>query len=141
MAATLRLVSATLRVRSAMLRARDSSVMAPPDGDAASERTDDAGSLPAAEAGSKPAAGAMTGGTDGAGGGPDIADTKLLGFLALTGCRDERERTGLGYGGGGERTAARWNSRLLEEAGNKSLISLPLFRRGDYIFIVLRLYQ
>jgi hypothetical protein len=29
---------------------------------------------------------------------------------------------------GGERTAAAaWNSRLLEEAGNKSLISLPLF--------------
>jgi hypothetical protein len=45
MAVTLWLVSATLRVR-------ESSVMAPPDGDAASERTDDAGSLPAAEAGS-----------------------------------------------------------------------------------------
>jgi hypothetical protein len=43
---------------------------------------------------------------------------------------------------GGERTsAAWWNSRLLEEAENKSLISLPLFRRGDYIFIVLGLYQ
>jgi hypothetical protein len=43
---------------------------------------------------------------------------------------------------GGERTAAAaWNSQLLEEAGNKSLISLPLFRRGDYIFIVLGLYQ
>jgi hypothetical protein len=43
---------------------------------------------------------------------------------------------------GGESTAAaRWNSRLLEEAGNKSLISLPLFRMGDYIFIVLGLYQ
>jgi hypothetical protein len=82
MSATLRLVSATLRVRSAMLRARDSSVMAPPDGDAASERTDDVGSLPAAEAGSEPAAGAMAGGTDSAGGGPE-ADTKLLGFLAL----------------------------------------------------------
>jgi hypothetical protein len=79
MAATLRLVSATLWVRSAMLRARDLSVMAPPDGDAVSERTDDAGSLPAAEADSEPVAG----GTDGAGGGPDIADTKLLGFLAL----------------------------------------------------------
>jgi hypothetical protein len=76
MAATLRLVSATLRVRSA-------SVMTPQDGDAASERTDDAGSFPAAEAGSEPAAGAMAGGTDGVGGGPDIADTKLLGFLAL----------------------------------------------------------
>jgi hypothetical protein len=83
MAATLRLVSATLRVRSAMLRARESSVMTPPDGDAASERTDDAGSLPAAEAGSEPTVGAMAGGTDGAGGGPNIADTKLLGFLAL----------------------------------------------------------
>jgi hypothetical protein len=83
MATTLRLVSATLRVRSAMLRARDSSVMAPPDGDAASERTDDAGSLPAAEADSEPVAGAMAGGTDDAGGGPDIADTKLLRFLAL----------------------------------------------------------
>jgi hypothetical protein len=33
------------------------------------------------------------------------------------------------------------NSRLLEEAGNKSLISLPFFRRGDYIFIVCGLYQ
>jgi hypothetical protein len=76
MAATLRLVSATLRVRSA-------SVMTPQDGDAASERTDDTGSFPAAEAGSEPAAGAMAGGTDGVGGGPDIADTKLLGFLAL----------------------------------------------------------
>jgi hypothetical protein len=43
---------------------------------------------------------------------------------------------------GGERTAAaRWNSRLLEEAANKSLISLPLFRRGDYIFIIIELYQ
>jgi hypothetical protein len=43
---------------------------------------------------------------------------------------------------GGERTTAtRWNSRLLKEAGNKSLISLPLFRRGDYIFIVIGLYQ
>jgi hypothetical protein len=43
---------------------------------------------------------------------------------------------------GGERiAAARWNSWLLEEAGNKSLISLPLFRRGDYIFIVRGLYQ
>jgi hypothetical protein len=41
---------------------------------------------------------------------------------------------------GSERTAAAaWNSRLLEEAGNKSLISLPPFRRGDYIFIVLEL--
>jgi hypothetical protein len=57
--------------------------MAPPDGDAASERIDDAGSLPAAEAGSELVAGAMLGGTDGVGGGPDIADTKLLGFLAL----------------------------------------------------------
>jgi hypothetical protein len=83
MAATLRLVSATLRVKSAMLRAKESSVMAPPDGDATSERTDDAGSLPAAEAGNEPATGAMAGGTDSAGGGPDIADTKLLGFLAL----------------------------------------------------------
>jgi hypothetical protein len=83
MAATLRLVSTTLRVRSAMLRTRDSSVMAPPDGNAASERTDDEGGHPAAEAGSEPVAGAMAGGTDGAGGGPDIADTKLLGFLAL----------------------------------------------------------
>jgi hypothetical protein len=83
MAAMLRLVSATLRVRSAMLQARESSVMAPPDGNAASEITDDVGSLPAAEAGSEPAAGAMAGGTDGAGGGPNIADTKLLGFLAL----------------------------------------------------------
>jgi hypothetical protein len=52
MAATLRLVSATLRVKSAMLQAKESSVMVPPDGDAASERTDDAGSLPAVEAGS-----------------------------------------------------------------------------------------
>jgi hypothetical protein len=43
---------------------------------------------------------------------------------------------------GSERTAAAaWNSQLLEEAENKSLISLPLFRRGDYIFIVLGLYQ
>jgi hypothetical protein len=43
---------------------------------------------------------------------------------------------------GGERTAAaRWISRLLEEVGNKSLISLPLFRMGDYIFIVCGLYQ
>jgi hypothetical protein len=83
MAAMLRLVSAMLQVKSAMLRARDSSVMAPPDGDEASERTDDAGSLPAAEAGSAPVAGAMAGGTDGAGGGPDIADTKLLEFLTL----------------------------------------------------------
>jgi hypothetical protein len=83
MAATLRLVSAMLRVKSAMLRARDSSVMAPPDGNEASERTDDAGSLPAAEAGSAPVAETMAGGTDGAGGGPDIADTKLLGFLPL----------------------------------------------------------
>jgi hypothetical protein len=71
MAATLRLVSVTLRVRSAMLRASDSSVMAPPDGDA--------GSLPVAEVGSEPVAG----GTDDAGGRPDISDTKLLGFLAL----------------------------------------------------------
>jgi hypothetical protein len=77
------LVSVTLRVRSAMLRARESSVMAPPDGDTASERTDNTGSLPAAEAGSESATGAMAGGTDGAGGGPDIADTMLLGFLAL----------------------------------------------------------
>jgi hypothetical protein len=83
MAATLRLVSATLRVKSAMLRAKESSVMAPPDGDAASERTDDAGSLPAVKADSEPAAGAMAGGTDDAGGGPDISDTKLLVFLAL----------------------------------------------------------
>jgi hypothetical protein len=83
MAATLRLVSVTLWVKSAMLRAKESSVMAPPDGDAASERTDDAGSLPAVEAGSEPAAGLMAGGTNGAGGGLDIADTKLLGFLAL----------------------------------------------------------
>jgi hypothetical protein len=83
MAATLRLVSVTLWVRSVMLRARDSSVMAPLNGDVASERTDDAGSLPVAEAGSEPVAGAMAGCTDGAGGGPDIADTKLLGFLAL----------------------------------------------------------
>jgi hypothetical protein len=43
----------------------------------------DAGSLPATEAGSEPVVGAMAGSTDGAGGGPDIADTKLLGFLAL----------------------------------------------------------
>jgi hypothetical protein len=83
MAAMLRLVSAMLRVKSAMLRARDSSVMAPPDGDEASERTDDTGSLPAVKADSAPVAGAMAGGTGGAGGGPDIADTKLLGFLAL----------------------------------------------------------
>jgi hypothetical protein len=65
-----------------MLRARDSSVMAPPDGDEASERTDEAGSLPGAEAGSTPVGG-MVSGTDSAGGEPDIADTKLLGFLAL----------------------------------------------------------
>jgi hypothetical protein len=83
MAATLRLVSAMLRVNSAMLRARDSSVMAPPDGDEASERTDEAGSLPGAEADSAPVAGGMVSGTNGAGGGPDITDTKLLGFLAL----------------------------------------------------------
>jgi hypothetical protein len=83
MAATLWLVSATLWVKSAMLRAKESSVMAPPDGDAASERIDDAGNLPAAEAGSEPVTGAMAGGTDGAGGGPDIADTNLLWFLAL----------------------------------------------------------
>jgi hypothetical protein len=83
MAATLRLVSVMLWVRSAMLRARDSSVMVPSDGDAASERTDDTGSLPAAEADSAPLAGVMAGGTDDAGGGPDIVDTKLLGFLAL----------------------------------------------------------
>jgi hypothetical protein len=79
MAATLRVVSATLQVKSAMLRAKESSVMAPPDGDAASERTDDAGSLPAVEAGSEPTAGAMAGGTDGAGGGPNIADTIYYG--------------------------------------------------------------
>jgi hypothetical protein len=66
-----------------MLPARDSSVMVPLNGNAASERTDDAGSLPAVEAGSEPAMRAMAGGTDDAGGGPDIADTKLLGFLAL----------------------------------------------------------
>jgi hypothetical protein len=60
MAATLRLVSVMLWVKSAMLRARDSSVMAPLDGDEASERTDDASSHPAAKAGSTP----MAGGTD-----------------------------------------------------------------------------
>jgi hypothetical protein len=64
MAATLRLVSVMLWVKSAMLRARDSSVMAPLDGDEASERTDDAGSLPAAKAGSAPMVGAMASGTD-----------------------------------------------------------------------------
>jgi hypothetical protein len=46
---------------------------------------------------------------------------------------------------GGESTAAAavelGHSRLLEEAGNKYIISLPLFRRGDYIFIVLGLYK
>jgi hypothetical protein len=41
------------------------------------------GSLPAAEANSEPMAGAMASGTNGAGGGPDITDTKLLRFLAL----------------------------------------------------------
>jgi hypothetical protein len=86
MAATLRVVSATLRVKSAMLRAKESSVMAPPDGDAASERTDDAGSLPAVKAGSEPAAGAMGSGTDGAGGGSDIADTRCYGS-GSPGCR------------------------------------------------------
>jgi hypothetical protein len=74
-----RCVSVTLRVKSAMLRAKESSVMAPPDGDAASERTDDTSSLPAVEASSDPAAGAMAGCTNGAGGGPDISDTRCYG--------------------------------------------------------------
>jgi hypothetical protein len=73
---------ATLRLVSAMLRARDSSVMAPPDGDEASERTDEAG-IPGAETGSTPVTVGKVSKTDGAGGGPDIADTKLLGFLTL----------------------------------------------------------
>jgi hypothetical protein len=83
MAATLRLVSAMLRFNSVMLRARDSSVMAPPDGDEASERTDEAGSIPDAETGSAPVTVGKVSETDGAGGGPDIADTKLLGFPTL----------------------------------------------------------
>jgi hypothetical protein len=63
-------------------------------------------------------------------------------------CRDERERTGFSYGGGGvlepwrrEDSSGVENSQLLEEAENKYLISLPFFRRGDYIFIVRGLYQ
>jgi hypothetical protein len=46
---------------------------------------------------------------------------------------------------GGESTATTavelGHSWLLEEAGNKYIILLPLFRRGDYIFIVLGLYK
>jgi hypothetical protein len=72
-----------LRLVSAMLRARDSSVMAPPDGDEASERTDEVGSIPGAETSSAPVTVGKVSETDGAGGGPDIADTKLLGFLTL----------------------------------------------------------
>jgi hypothetical protein len=72
-----------LRLVSAMLRARDSSVMAPPDGDEASERTDEAGSIPGAETSSAPVTVGKVSETDGAGGGPDIADIKLLGFLTL----------------------------------------------------------
>jgi hypothetical protein len=82
MATTLWLVSAMLRVNSVMLWARDSSVMVPPDGDEASERTDESGSLPGAETGSAPVAVGMVSETDGARG-SDISDTKLLGFLAL----------------------------------------------------------
>jgi hypothetical protein len=82
MAATLRLVSAMLRVNSAMLRARDSSVMAPPDGNEVSERTDEAGSIPGVETGNAPVTVGNVSETNGAGG-PDIADTKLLGFLTL----------------------------------------------------------
>jgi hypothetical protein len=81
MAATLRLVSVTLWVNSAMLWARDSNVMAPPDGDEASERTDEAAGTPGTETGSAPVTVGKE--TDDAGGGSDIADTKLLGFLTL----------------------------------------------------------
>jgi hypothetical protein len=52
-------------------------------GDEASERTDEAGSIPGAETGSAPVTVGKVSETDGAGGGPDIADTKLLGFLTL----------------------------------------------------------
>jgi hypothetical protein len=65
MAATLRLVSAMLRVNEA------------------SERTDEAGSIPGAETGSAPVTVGKVSETDDAGGGPDIADTKLLGFPTL----------------------------------------------------------
>jgi hypothetical protein len=58
-------------------------MMAPSDGDTTSERTDDVGSLPAAEADSEPVVGVMASGTNSTGGGSDIADTRLLGFLAL----------------------------------------------------------
>jgi hypothetical protein len=81
MAATLRLVSVTLWVNSAMLWARDSNVMAPSDGDEASERADEAAGTPDTETGSAPVTKGKE--TDGAGGGSDIADTKLLGFLTL----------------------------------------------------------
>jgi hypothetical protein len=106
MAATLRLVSVTLRVKSAMLRAKESSVMVPPDGDAASERADDTGSLPAVEAGSEPAVGAMAGCTDGTGGGTDIADTRC-------------------YGSGSP------DRRHLSTAGKKRLISYFFFPNAD----------
>jgi hypothetical protein len=75
-------MAATLRLVSAMLRAKNSSVMAPPDGNEASERTDEAGSILGAETGSAPVTVGKVSETDGAGG-PDIADTKLLGFLTL----------------------------------------------------------
>jgi hypothetical protein len=65
MAATLRLVSAMLRVNEA------------------SERTDEAGSIPGAETGSVLVTVGKVSETDDAGGGPDIADTKLLGFPTL----------------------------------------------------------
>jgi hypothetical protein len=113
MAAMLRLVSATLQVKSAMLRAKESSVMAPPDGDAASERTDDVGSLPAVEASSESVAGAMAGCTDGAGGGPDISDTRC-------------------YGSGSP------DRRHLPTAGKKRLISYFLLLNADLSSTVYR---
>jgi hypothetical protein len=75
--------------------------------------TGDAGSLPAVEAGSEPVVGVMAGYTDGAGGGPDIADTRC-------------------YGSGSP------GRRHLPTAGKKGLISYFLLSNVDLFFTFYR---
>jgi hypothetical protein len=75
--------SATLRLSAATTVDKESKVMgAPVAAEDASERTEP-DTTPAEEVGGAPEVAGVEGGTDGAGRGPDIADTKLLGFLTL----------------------------------------------------------
>ena len=81
--------SATLLLSAATTVERDSRVIGAPAGEEASEVVVEPGPAPAEENGGASEIGGVGVDTDGAGGGPDIADTKLLGFLVLP-VRDRR---------------------------------------------------